>query len=614
MHDEPSRIDGYKTIGFHRLLGGFYYNVLLILVGAIVFILIIPIVLPIYMPYPEIEGYSRIVYSLLGFTFGLFDFGSTHGSAVNSNTKINDGLIRFLGENVKKKPYLAMKYVQFFAWFQMFTGAIQITLISLVVLWWFPATELAHLSWFILCYILVQYPGFTQIFDSIFKGFQRLDALNAYNFLKGNLLTPLLQIAFVLLGRMLGASIPSLGELMGATIGWISSLWLIEISSFCYGGITFRSKIGKETSLSIIDVFRHDFDRKIAKDLLTFSGKLWFQYLASQFIEMLSSIIIILMIPSYGTFVGLISIAGRFSGAVGMVGSMMTNVTSPFSEAYLNGKKELFQYYTASLMKYFGLVCSYMLPTAMIFFPVMMGEFVKLIPGLGAYEPVVEMLPLILLTEAIYGPMISFSGRLLPSVDKPMKNVILALISNPFSIIFLVLFSLLGFSWQAILFSRFFAYMLEALLKYIYFNARVLKLPFGKKGVVMQAYVVPILTVLATLPLLLAMNEFLIKPFITMGLVPALVVTLLIVLFCFFIYPIFVFTPVYTFLGGFDANTVAVFDKAIPLAGPSKFIMKGMRVMIKAGARFSPLHDRFPLPHYEKAELQRQELDLLGKT
>ena len=79
-----------------------------------------------------------------------------------------------------------------------------------------------------------------------------------------------------------------------------------------------------------------------------------------------------------------------------------------------------------------------------------------------------------------------------------------------------------------------------------------------------------------------------------------------------FLYPIFIYTPLYAALGGFDNYGMELFEKSANISGPSKFITKPMLWFIKKTAKRSRLHNRFPLPGIELAEKERIELNQLG--
>ncbi|MBD3188897.1 hypothetical protein GF325_18870, partial [Candidatus Bathyarchaeota archaeon] len=379
--------ESYETVGMHRLIGGFYYNFFLYIFAMIFFILMFTVILPLFMPYPEIEGYSRIVYGLLGFAFGFFDFGSTRGTTSPENSaQLADGLLRFLGEHATTNPGRAFKYVQFFAWFQMFTGMIQITIISLIVLVWFPITNMAHLTWFVLGYLLIQFPGCTQIFDSIFKGFQRFNAYSIYTFLKDTVIRYAMMIAGVTLGRYWGAKNPQIGEIVGATIGYILSLYGIEICTFILGCIFYRIMLGGDAGWRVIDIFIPTFDREIAKQVLTFSGKLWVGTLLSQFWMLLENVLILTLISQYGVWMGLISFANQISSIVTMQGVMVRNSTATLAEAYMNDKQDLFKYYVLNLIRYNSFITIGLLIPFAVLFPPVLDSLIGLIPDLSNYE------------------------------------------------------------------------------------------------------------------------------------------------------------------------------------------------------------------------------------
>jgi len=303
----------------------------------------------------------------------------------------------------------------------------------------------------------------------------------------------------------------------------------------------------------------------------------------------------------------LITFAGMFTNLTAMQGQMMRNATAPFSESFLNGKKSLFRYYVSSLVKYFGFVSTYMIVPSVFLFPVLLKAFVGLVPALSPYAPLEGMISVIIITQTIYGPMISLSGRLFPACDKPATGVVLSLLTNPSFLVFLYLFTSLGLTWEAIVWSRFLASIVEVALKLIYFHKRILKLPFGKRGVLWQGALAPLIVAGITVPLLYILYSVM-QSLASAGMVAIALLTAFTILFSMFIYPIFIFAPLYAFFGGFDDNTMREFDESIRLAGPSKFMMRGMSRMIHAAIKRSPMHGRFPLPFYHDAENEKKQL------
>src|SRR6056297_1434955 len=115
--------DKWEEIGFHRALGGWFHNLVITLFGAVLGLVTINFVMGLLYPYPEIQGYKSIAD---GFFFSIiyivFDMGTAYG------------IQRFIAEYRVKDPLKMVEYIQFFVWYQMFTGLIQITVIPLIVL------------------------------------------------------------------------------------------------------------------------------------------------------------------------------------------------------------------------------------------------------------------------------------------------------------------------------------------------------------------------------------------------------------------------------------------------------------------------------------------------
>ena len=604
--------DSYRTVGFHRLLGGWYYSMLTVLVGSLFFIGMFAIVLPMIMKYPEIEGYSKIVYGFLGFAFGFFDMGSTRGQDADVGGQLNDGLLRFVGEYEHTDPKRAFKYIQVFTWFQMFTGIVQIAIISAVTLWWLPFTSVAHLGWFFLAYSLIQFPGCLQIFESIFKGFGQIHLFTIYTFLKDTVIKYTSQIGCILIGSAIGRANPALGEVMGATIGLIFSYWLNMIITFVLGVILFRRRM-KSYGVSAGDLFAVDFNMEIVKQTLGFSAKLWIGSLAQQAGNFIVNIMYLALIPNVGVYLGLISFASQVSGLPGMQGVMMRNSTPALAEAYANGKPNLFRFYVMSLLRYHGFITSYFLIPLIVFLPPIFGGLVNIIDSLAYYSPIVRMLPLLMIGDALLSPPDSLSGRLLTSLNKPFALVILDLIAIPIKFILIFLFAKLGFTWETIVLTQAVRRIVSISIRFIYVQKKIIKLPWNSFGFYWQSYIVPIIIAVITIPLLLLARYYFVIPLMDLG-KPLITIVAGVGLFLFglFLYPMFIYTPLYAALGGFDDYGIELFEKSVNLSGPSQFITKPMLWFIKISSKRSKLHNRFPMPGIELAEQERIELNQMG--
>src|SRR6056297_2510036 len=129
----------WHEIGFVRPLGGMLYNIMLVLGGSIFGIGFSIWLLPnVIYPFPSAMGWESMTKSLFAFYFAVADVGL--GTAIQ----------RFIGEQNIKNPKKSIQYLQFFIYFQMFTGLIQITIMAFWVLYGANDSDLAYASWFFL--------------------------------------------------------------------------------------------------------------------------------------------------------------------------------------------------------------------------------------------------------------------------------------------------------------------------------------------------------------------------------------------------------------------------------------------------------------------------------
>jgi len=79
------------------------------------------------------------------------------------------------------------------------------------------------------------------------------------------------------------------------------------------------------------------------------------------------------------------------------------------------------------------------------------------------------------------------------------------------------------------------------------------------------------------------------------------------ILFAFIGCAMVIFFPLYSAFGGWDKNTMAIFDEAVKISGPSRFLFLPINKTSHFFEKISPLHNRFPIP-YEEALVEADEL------
>ncbi len=121
----------WEKIGFHKPLAGFWYNLIFSLISMILGLFISGVIVNIFYPYPESNGYRNVTGGIFGLLFTIFDLG-THMT-----------MDRFIAEARIKNPARMLNYIQYFVWYQAFTGLVQVTVVSIYALFIVPNGPLA---------------------------------------------------------------------------------------------------------------------------------------------------------------------------------------------------------------------------------------------------------------------------------------------------------------------------------------------------------------------------------------------------------------------------------------------------------------------------------------
>ncbi|MHA1698446.1 MAG: hypothetical protein ACTSWN_06375, partial [Promethearchaeota archaeon] len=95
------KIKGWDSIGYQRILGGFFFDWGIEIVGFFLGALLLPLYILIFIPYPDAEGYYNIANSWFAMLYFYFDIGTRYG------------LERFIGEYRIKNPQKMLGFLQF---------------------------------------------------------------------------------------------------------------------------------------------------------------------------------------------------------------------------------------------------------------------------------------------------------------------------------------------------------------------------------------------------------------------------------------------------------------------------------------------------------------------
>ena len=588
----------WNEIGFHKPLAGFWYKVVLTIVGLFIGVFLAQLVYNIFFPWPETQGYG----STAGNLFGLY---LTLMGIANGNT-----LNQFMPEAHIKSPRKMLGYIQFAIWYQLFTGAIEVMTISIFTLTWGPNNELAYTIWLMLLFSVPYYTGILGTFQTILQNLQYYSKIELLNFLSGNIFGNIITYGMVYLGRLWGNANPAIGPLMGIAIfNFLKNIfqglptWLLALHYFN----TIMSKEG----ITVKDCFGHSFTWDMVKECVIFNLKMSIPGIIGSISGLLQWWIWIIYVPQYVSL-GYISSVG--SGIAGLIGNAsIYDMTPLVSESYMNGKKHLTQYYVGQVWRFTGQVQGYFLGILVIVFFALPSAFTAI--GMTYYMAAIAFFIPSLISQ-IPNPYLGLSDQLQTGANRPGFLVKLSYFEQPgrlfFTYFYIVILALpQKYGITAIIWLMpFAAWFPTTLIKYIIEYRSVhrdivpIKIPFW------QTFGAPAIGC-ATIILIggIFYIYFYLPAFVIIGFYPTFAITVIL----FILMLLLVYYPLTALLGGWDDENLEAFHKAAALSGPSKFIVWPLYRIISAICKHSPLHNKFRMDS-DEAFKEAQELLEIKKS
>ncbi|MBN2152413.1 MAG: hypothetical protein JW839_13255 [Candidatus Lokiarchaeota archaeon] len=588
----PAReADEWQNVGFHRPLGGLLYNVLFVIIAAgfgVVFaVWFIPNVI---FPFPQGLGYQDTVTNLFGLVFTLLDLG------------VGASLSRYVAEESIRDPRHALKYVQFFIWYQMFTGLGQTTVISIwaIYLNMTGADHLVYLTWFVVIYSTVQYPGCLWVFNGALEAFQQYHKAKLVGFIQIQVFENILRITFILIGRWIGTQFPAIGEVMGATAGSIIGIYLREFCSAMLSGHYLAAVLRKiDPSLRVRDMFRVEFDRTIIKKSLSYGVRAMAPALIYPVANFFAILVITLYLDNYASIMGMVNLGIMLAQ---MITTFSITIGPTIGEAWLNGKKRLTAYYLASTYKWTFTMGGFML--GLLFGGATM---LGIIAGSNFF------LTAAIIQVAIFFKMCDMFQSLHDSIftasGHAEYNIVLIAIEQSVRV-FLLWALIVWFpsGWYSIVVSQGVGWGVKWLVGFLIFNAKYFR---TKTISVWQTFVAPSIgAVVEAIYIQLLLTYLFPVVASAIGDVPAAIVGIVIGIFSG---PFFVYFPVVTFFGGWDEGTLKVAERAAEMSGPSKFLVNLIVKISRKLTKISPLHNRFKIDDTGVAEEIKELMQLKSR-
>jgi hypothetical protein len=588
--------DLWEEIGFHKPIAGFWYNLTFSILSLLIGIFTTGILVNYFYPFPESNGYRNVTGGIFVVLFVIMDLG-THMT-----------MDRFIGEAAIKNPEKMLNYIQYFIWYQAFTGLIQTTAVSIYALYFIPKTDLAYGIWLMLIIATYQYPGFLGVFGGVLGSLQQYNKTAILGFITGQGFQVITELLFVYLGRQYGIAHPEIGEIMGIAIGACIGVYIDDFFAMILSA-WFFSKAMQDKGIRPRDCFRIGFDKELVKESMIFGVKTGAPGLIGVFTGLLILWIYLTYVPQYTTFSILASLMSGISGFINWGG--VSAPTPLLAESYLNGKKKLTQFYISQTWRYILFFQFLFLPVIVSVVVILPKFFVEF-----KMENYMLAIPFFLptLLRNAQQPLTSFADSIQLGTNHPNFLMGLRFAEEILKIVFIYLFVVIldlpgKYGIAALIWllpcAEYPAILFKTITAYVYIHRKIIPLKINYY----QTFFVPVVSGLFIFGIL---QIVLWGIFPLLELVFPFVVAIILVIFLLIIIILFGYLPLTALLGGWDTQSLLDFKRAAKMSGPSKWYVWRMYQVTEKVANMSKLHNKYPI-HSEEAIQEARELLVIKK-
>ncbi|MHA1822000.1 MAG: hypothetical protein ACTSU2_03945 [Promethearchaeota archaeon] len=575
--------DLWDIIGVHRPIASFWYQFVLLLIVMVPAILMYSYIFPNFiLPFPGALGYQALTIGYFALFFTIMDVAT--GPAAQ----------RFIAQYAETDPRQALKYIQFFIYFQMFTGIIQVTVVTLYCLYYVIYSDLAYATWFFLIYSLTQFPGMLGAYNSTLAGYQRFDKANIVSIIQGVLFENITQIVFILMGRYVGLHNPAIGELVGATYGFLIGKY---IDDFFAMGLSayYVKKVIEPYGIKLIETLIPTFGWKEAKESLLYGIKLLGASLIATLSDYVTLIMMISWVPNYISIIGYVEVARTIANYVGT----RYNFSVFIAQAYNNKKYKLTKYAITRYFIHWWYFAFFLTLEISMMFP----PFLKILGGewgRAAWIIPIYVFPRLLVIPPVMG------AEILQACDHPMYRtygIISEKITKMITVFLLLspggLVSIIGAQYYIILYilHDIPAYIVITFVEFYLIHKKIIPVKIN----LWQTFVAGTLASLPVIPLnklLLSILDYIQSAYSVIYVILFVVLCLLILLILFPGVLFFFFG----LSGGWDDIGLNEFKNAVELSGPSKFIVNAYFKATRLGHNLCPIKNKFSTPSAEAYE------------
>ena len=562
----------WENIGFHRPLGGFMFA---LTIGIMLFVPLIiyqNLILPTFL-LPSAQG--------LGLWFRVLQFFEVTWMFFDMGTSM--AFVKFLSEYRIKDPKKGIQYGQMFVWWQMLTGAVQVTIFVALSSFFLPKTSYAIYTWIIITHAIIQTPGIYQLMRYALTGFQRFDYAQIVDIGFAVVFPIIAQLIVVYPVYKWGLSHPLIGPALGGALGMAIALYVTELFTFVIGYILYR-RVGYSMKI----LFLAHFDWEVVKKSLKFGVFDMMGSLVVSGAQALEILITQTKLINYTEIWGNWMLAKNFVFAFQVIGTLYNNLMPAISEAFSKGKILLSQYYSAQAYKYGGMISAFL------------GAFLLAVSDrfiLGATGPQFERAAFYSIPLMVWG-MIQYPSWIGDNIQRGVnKPYLITLLCTMEQVIRVTLVFVLMDRFQVI--GLIIAYFVGLLTKDIVSYFVNDKVCFKQRFYFWQSIGAPLLSGVVLYGILRISGTFIWK---------CDQITSMILFFVGAVPGMFLFSFLYAFFGGWDNETLEELRHGAQLSNFMKPVAMLFYKCAELGARISPLHNRFPITIRQQALAEARSL------
>ncbi len=571
--EETKAVDNpWEQIGFHRQISGFVKMFFLIMIIVIPQLIVSSMIMPRFLnPYPQASGWYSFTFRFFEAIWLLFDAG------------FNFAFAKFFAQHRIEHPEKAYHYVQLFVWWQILSGCVQIFLIAFLVGMLMPHTNLAYVSWMFVAHSLVQYPGFFLVFQYFFQGMQKADYQMVSFVLREFIFRLTAQAIMVPICREIFASQVMYGAAFGAGIGLVLGYQVGDTILFFVTWLMY-SKLGLKTS----PVFVVQFTGAEFKETFKFGFKIAIGESLVPLVWLLQVLLVAELLPNASAEQGYFELAWTISQLTQAVQLLTASMLGALTEAHEYKKKALLNYTSSSGWKWGNIwnvfLCSAIWAIGRTF----------IIGASGAvWGRAAILLPWLVLFNLL-GPISWQGDQEFSAGNRPGLAGTAWVIEQSIRALLLITLLPVYRTMDVVVITYIISLGIKNIFVLAFIRLKIHKWDWNP----WPTFVAPALAGLCNFGIL-----WLVSSLLGQEITDALILFVLAMFGMVFVYSFFV-----GFFGGYDNNTLAELDKATKMVTGVRGLARAYYHMAAAGARISPLHDKFPMRRYEEALKEANEL------